>query len=71
MDTKMKASKTESQYGKAENVGYLENKYISGLSIRDYFAAKAMAALLQSDSHLCIANESYRFADLMLKEREK
>jgi hypothetical protein len=46
-------------------------RVLSGCTLRDYFAAKAMQALLQSDSHLNIASESYRFADLMLKEREK
>lgn len=52
-----------------------------GMSLRDYFAAKSMQALIISQPHLptsalCttdqeIANVAYRFSDAMLKEREK
>ena len=48
-----------------------------GITIRDYFAAKAMQTLIglsyepQSESYAnFIANEAYRQADAMLKARE-
>ena len=40
-----------------------------GMSLRDYFAAKAMQALIQRDEQ-SIAWEAYRLADEMLKARE-
>lgn len=43
-----------------------------GMTLRDYFAAKAMPALIEQgivSEH--IAKEAYRFADLMLVERAK
>ncbi len=49
-----------------------------GLTIRDYFAAKAMQAFLKLDdpekgpmSWAEVAYSSYELADLMLAEREK
>jgi len=48
-----------------------------GMTLRDYFAAKAMAALFDSDAGhnamecQMIAEEAYAMADEMLKEREK
>lgn len=49
-----------------------------GMSLRDYFAAKAMQgqinnpiALSGNDACNLIANRAYRLADAMLKEREK
>lgn len=47
-----------------------------GLSLRDYFAAKAMQGLLTDDRSLDlnfreIAADSYRLADAMLMERKK
>lgn len=42
-----------------------------GLSMRDYFAAKAMATLCASCSHEeAVAVKAYRYADEMLKARE-
>ena len=48
---------------------------LEGISIRDYFAAKAMQAILSDGSwhgHTCktAALESYEMADAMLKARE-
>jgi|Laugrespbdmm15sn_2_1035079.scaffolds.fasta_scaffold27407_2 hypothetical protein len=40
-----------------------------GMTLRDYFAAKAMQALIQRDER-DIAWEAYRFADEMLKARD-
>lgn len=49
---------------------------LSGLSIRDYFAAKAMQALIsrpESENWTIeeIAIDAYSYADEMLKEREQ
>ena len=47
---------------------------MEGMTLRDYFAAKAMQGLLagkltSTDLHL-IANDSYAMADAMLKARD-
>lgn len=49
-----------------------------GMSLRDYFAAKAMQAMVASDSYESgdwgqedIAEQSYQMADAMLKARAK
>ena len=42
-----------------------------GLTIRDYFAAKAMQALAQGNYFDATARQAYMIADAMLKEREK
>ena len=47
-----------------------------GMSLRDYFAAKAMQAIVSTVPHLASINpnhaaiESYEYADAMLKARE-
>jgi len=49
----------------------------SGMTLRDYFAAKAMEGLISnfkgdvSTSYEIITTVSYKMADVMLKEREK
>jgi hypothetical protein len=51
--------------------------FYSGMSLRDYFAAKAMTAIIGKGNYLedvsskKIAEWSYGFADEMLEEREK
>jgi hypothetical protein len=46
-----------------------------GMSLRDYFAAKAMVALMRSDGFTSFndstAKEAFVCADMMLLEREK
>lgn len=44
-----------------------------GMTLRDYFAAKAINGLIQSGSSpkFMLAMEAYRIADAMLKERTK
>ena len=47
-----------------------------GMTLRDYFAAKAMQAIISfapyaSDGGVSDAERAYQFADAMLKEREK
>jgi hypothetical protein len=49
---------------------------LSGMTLRDYFAAKALQGVLAADTEEllsvdAIASVSYRIADAMLKEREK
>lgn len=54
-----------------------ESELKSGISIRDYFAAKAMEVFIsqktafQYEDQLVIARCSYQMADAMLTEREK
>lgn len=48
-----------------------------GMTLRDYFATKAMAAIVSTVPHLAtvapgdVAEEAYQFADAMLAERAK
>lgn len=49
-----------------------ENEH--GMTLRDYFAAKAMQGLLSStecDDAEIIAKDAYAIADIMLKRREQ
>lgn len=57
-----------------------EEMQVGGMTLRDYFAAKAMQGLIASheegywwkcNSYTMGARYSYRFADAMLKERDK
>lgn len=44
-----------------------------GMTLRDYFAAKAMQPLIGGDYQFMrdVAKDAYEMADAMLKEREK
>ena len=48
-------------------------RYEEGLSLRDYFAGKAMQALIEKydESAVEISVAAYEFADQMLKARDK
>lgn len=48
-----------------------EARYDFGMTLRDYFAAKAMQALLPDSDFVFVANEAYEMADAMLAERSK
>ena len=60
---------------------YIDNrgkKNPEGMTLRDYFAAKAMQGQVSNplklgddEAHRLIAERAYRMADTMLKEREK
>ena len=56
---------------------YFTADHAISMTLRDYFAAKTMAVLFDSDSgydkieRQMIAEEAYAMADAMLKEREK
>ena len=47
--------------------------YDPGMTLRDYFAAKALEGLLSGRNHIAEVNVrlAYEYADAMLKEREK
>jgi len=46
-------------------------KYVTGMTLRDYFAAKAMQALIDNDGLFSeISTQAYEIADAMLKARE-
>ena len=48
--------------------------WFDGMTLRDYFAAKAMQALVSADQmtpHDYVANDAYSYADAMLKAREQ
>jgi hypothetical protein len=54
--------------------GISPSGHSQGMTLRDYFAAKAMLGLLTStriSKPDWIANDSYEMADAMLKAREK
>lgn len=43
----------------------------TGMSLRDYFAAKAMQAMVTDMSNMyTLAHDSYRIADVMMEERK-
>ena len=48
-----------------------DTKTFQGMTLRDYFAAKAMQALIDNDGlFLHIPTQAYAVADAMLKARE-
>ena len=59
---------------RVQRAGYLTDEYepMGGMTLRDYFAAKAMQALIEKydESPVEISLEAYEIADAMLKERE-
>jgi len=47
-------------------------KYMLGISVRDYFAARAMQALIDNDGLFSeIPTQAYALADAMLKARKE
>jgi hypothetical protein len=51
------------------NPHYINHK---GMTLRDYFAAKAMQALIDNDGlFVVIPAQAYAIADVMMKAREK
>jgi len=62
------------EYGKAANTGYEASVIDEGMSLRDYFAAKAMQGYLNECydmDHTSRARFSYDLADAMLKARQQ
>ena len=70
-----------SDFNKPTNPPAFPNSYYSnvyGMTLRDYFAAKAMAAILVADVDLdwaddvnTLASASYGYADAMLRVRQE
>lgn len=71
---KLKATKEE---GRGGSTFVTEFELIGGVSLRDYFAAKAMQAIIiGNEAHLSslgagMAMDAYAVADAMLAERNK
>ena len=65
-----KTAKTPADGGAAFPVAH---SYLiqSGMSLRDYLAAKAMQALAQGNYFDATARQAYMIADAMLEAREK
>lgn len=67
------------QYVNGSSAGAYVSEYeaVGGLSLRDYFAAKALQGITANEGVLGdqslreIAERSYQFADAMMKERSK
>jgi hypothetical protein len=59
--------------GPAFPMQYADDSYQTGMTLRDYFAAKAMQGILASPhyrgSAFVNADAAYRFADAMMKAR--
>jgi len=51
--------------------GIRPNGHDVGMTLRDYFAAKAMQALAQGNYFDATARQAYMIADAMLKAREE
>jgi hypothetical protein len=48
-----------------------ENEKLNGMTLRDYFAAKAMQTLAEKHSHEGdVSRNAYKIADAMLKARQ-
>ena len=65
---------SESVYARCEACGWDENSSVPGMTLRDYFAAKAMQALVSYDMRLKwerIAETAYEIADAMIAERAR
>ena len=65
------AQEVKATGGPAFPIRATEDIVYTGLSIRDYFAAKAMQALVNNNYFDGAAMNAYRMADAMLKERLK
>ena len=60
----------------ANKLGCVSSESDAGMSIRDYFAAKALSGMMsRKDSdgwtQREIASDCYKYADAMIKERER
>jgi len=68
----------ENTFAFPHEITHLQKPLTAGMTLRDYFAAKAMAALLlnnkpeETDEPLLFwARDAYLMADAMMKAREK
>jgi hypothetical protein len=65
-----------SEFNKPTNPPAFPNAHyhnVSGMTLRDYFAAKAMQAIISSHDNTTldfVSGKAYQYADAMLKARE-
>lgn len=69
---------TPEWHEKVSQQGYLDHDFTMGMTLRDYFAAKAMQAFLRNlqpqevdEPYSTWAGDAYEMADAMLKAREQ
>ena len=55
----------------AARLGCINSESDAGMTLRDYFAAKAMQALVEDNYFNVTAKKAYEMADAMLKAREQ
>ena len=58
---------THDWHKEVSDTGYIDHDFTMGMTLRDYFAAKAMQALLHKNYLDVAAKEAYRMADAMLE----
>ena len=69
-------TKQSIQSARQQGVSHPEETYVPGMTLRDYFAAKAMQSYVDSQelagaNEITVAAWSYKMADAMLKAREE
>ena len=62
---------THDWHKRVSDRGYVNHDFTMGMTLRDYFAAKAMQALAQGNYFDATARQAYMIADAMLEAREK
>jgi len=62
---------THDWHKEVSDTGYIDHDFTMGMTLRDYFAAKAMQALAQGNYFDATARQAYMIADAMLKAREE
>ena len=62
---------THDWHKEVSDTWYIDHDFTMGMTLRDYFAAKAMQALAQGNYFDATARQAYMIADAMLREREK
>lgn len=73
----LKAAKIEMVGGRIDGAYVDEYKAVGGMSLRDYFAAKALIAIIghgdifTHEEHSDVARWAYGYSDAMLEERNK
>ena len=61
---------THDWHKEVSDTGYIDHDFTMGMTLRDYFAAKAMQQLMKGEFFGHTAEMAYAMADAMLKERE-
>jgi len=71
MDKETGGAAFPGKYQYRDSFHTLTDDYVSGMTLRDYFAARAMSIGLEGWSDEDVAIEAYRVADAMIAERAK